>query len=228
MPRLSYAILLYQEKETFQNLIDQIYGTPHSFEVRVVLDGDNPEILKLLNEYQQIKPHFHVYQRPLNKDFSAQRNFIASHCQGDYIVRIDADELMPQEFLENTDHYLKMFDQNNYDAIWMPRINFTGAIPEEIIKRDRLQVNEKGWVNFPDMQLKIYKNVPYLSWVNTVHERLIGSKNPYEFPSEEKYAIWHDKPADALISSNQFYRTFRWRHWEKLKKSIEKRLKSRL
>lgn len=226
-PRLSYAILLYQEKETFQKLMNQLYRIPHSFEVRVVLDGDRPEMLELLEYYKKAHPNFYYERRSLNKNFSAQRNFIAAHCQGDYIVRIDADELMPEEILQNIDLYLNKFDQEEYDAIWMPRINFSGAISPELIARDRLKINDKGWVNWPDMQLKIYRNSPSLSWINTVHERLVGSKKEYHFPQEEKYAIWHDKPAEALKASNAYYRTFRWRYWEKLRKSIEKRLKRR-
>jgi len=224
-PRLSYAILLYKEKETFLKLMDQLYSTPHSFEVCVVMDGDNPEILELLENYQNSKPNFHFVRRPLNKNFSAQRNFIAYHCRGDFIVRIDADELMPEEILTHIEDYLNTFDEKGYDAIWLPRINFAGSIPEELIKRDRLSVNPQGWVNWPDMQLKIYKNGADLTWVNTVHERLSGAKNEYYFPQESKYAIWHDKPAEDLKASNDFYRTFRWRYWEKLRKSLGKRMK---
>ena len=224
-PRLSYAILLYKEKETFIKLMNQLYSHPHSFEVRVVMDGDNPEILELLETYQTTKDNFHYVRRPLNKNFSAQRNYIGSLCRGDYIVRIDADELMPDEILLGINDYLKFFDKQGYDSIWLPRINYTGQASEKLIKRHKMKIDERGWEGFPDFQLKLYRNFPYLTWINTVHERLTGVKNEYYFPAEEKYAIWHNKPAESRAASNEFYRTFRMRYFEKLRKSFEKRIK---
>ena len=140
--RLSYAILLYNEKDTFTKLIDHLYSNPHSFEVRVVLDGGNPEMRSLLESYSKKYPNFYYYERSLNKNFSAQRNFIGSKCLGDYIVRLDADELMPQYCLDNCDQILDTFDREGIDVVRMPRINDVGLeVPEDIKKRERIEVN---------------------------------------------------------------------------------------
>ena len=223
--RLSYAVLLYNERETFTKLVEQLYRHPHSFEIRVVLDGGDPEMRTLLESYAKTHSNFYFYERALNKNFSAQRNFIGAQCQGQYIVRLDADELMPVYFLENSDEILDMFDRKQIDVVRMPRINDVGlSVSDEVKKRERIEVNDRGWANFPDMQTKIYKNTPDMKWIYSVQEHLMGWSEIYDFPPKEQYAIWHHKPAEKLVHSNSFYRSFKKRYWEKFLKSLKKRL----
>ena len=41
-----------------------------------------------------------------------------------------------------------------------------------IIKCAGWNVNDKGWVNWPDYQWRIWKNKPKIKWKNKVHEVL--------------------------------------------------------
>ena len=38
------------------------------------------------------------------------------------------------------------------------------------------KVNEQGWVNWPDYQWRIWKNIKRIKWKNKVHEVLEGHK----------------------------------------------------
>jgi hypothetical protein len=69
-------------------------------------------------------------------------------------------------------------------------------IPQNIFSQDQLfynqtqnhilkwgwRVNEKGWVNYPDYQQRIFKNIDRIKWVNKVHERIVGARTTEPFP----------------------------------------------
>lgn len=47
-------------------------------------------------------------------------------------------------------------------------------------------MNDRGWVNFPDYQARIYRNDPEIKWVNKVHEVITGAKVIGRLPAEEE------------------------------------------
>ena len=52
-------------------------------------------------------------------------------------------------------------------------------------------MNDKGWVNFPDYQGRIWRNRPNILWKNAVHEVLEGYKEYSFLPQEEGYCFYH-------------------------------------
>ena len=36
--------------------------------------------------------------------------------------------------------------------------------------------NDNGWINFPDYQMRLYKNDKKIKWTKPVHEQLVGFK----------------------------------------------------
>ena len=74
---------------------------------------------------------------------------------------------------------------------------------EDDIKNWGWRVNEKGWVNFPDWQGRIYKSK--MSWYGRVHERIIGGKYYSTFPTDELYCIQHHKTIERQEKQNDFY-----------------------
>jgi hypothetical protein len=69
-----------------------------------------------------------------------------------------------------------MLSTNDVDMVRVPRVNTVEGLTEEHIKKWGWNVNEKGWVNWADWQMRIYKNAPHIKWVNKVHEVLEGFK----------------------------------------------------
>ena len=94
----------------------------------------------------------------------------------------------------------------NVDAIWMPRINTVEGITPDHIEKWNWQVNDKGWVNWPDSQMRLYKNNGEIKWTQPVHERLVGYKSFGRLPFDAKYAIHHHKHITKQESQNEFYR----------------------
>ena len=94
---------------------------------------------------------------------------------------------------------------NNVDVVKVPRINTVEGLTQEHINKWKWGVNEKGWVNFPDFQWRIYKNNGKIKWVNKVHEVLEGYKTMSYLPTEEPWCLQHPKTIERQEKQNELY-----------------------
>ena len=101
----------------------------------------------------------------------------------------------------------EVLESNPVDIIFVPRVNTVNGLTQEHIQKWRWNVNEKGWVNWPDYQTRIYKNTEDVSWMNKVHEKITGYDTFSNFPAEEHWALYHQKQIDRQEQQNQFYDT---------------------
>jgi hypothetical protein len=62
-------------------------------------------------------------------------------------------------------------------------------------------------INWPDIQMRLYKNVPNIRWQGKVHEMLTGFTNFSSFPIHPDYAIRHKKEIARQIEQNDYYAT---------------------
>jgi hypothetical protein len=65
--------------------------------------------------------------------------------------------------------------------------------------------NDKGWIQFPDYQWRIYKNTPDIKWINKLHEVLDGYKTYAYLPEFEEYSLYHPKTIEKQEKQNNFY-----------------------
>ena len=208
--KVSYAITACNEYAELEQLlyflVDEI---KEEDEIVVVVDETNvhknvTELLYHINKSED-NTNFTWFEHPLNKDFSKQKNFLNSKCSGDFIFQIDADE-MPHSNL--IDHLPKILDGNPHiEAYWVPRINVVEGITKEHIQKWGWMVNENGWVNFPDWQMRIYKNNRDIKWEKPVHEKLEGFKKYTQLPPQEEWCLYHHKEIERQEKQNEFYNT---------------------
>jgi hypothetical protein len=204
--KISYAITVCNELEEITKLIDFL-STKINKEDEIVVQYDSenvtPEVLEYLN-IQKIVHNYTIVGFPLNKDFASFKNNLKSFCTGDYIFQIDADEI-PNEII--IDYLPQLLTDNPVDIIFVPRVNTVEGLTEEHIQKWRWNVNEKGWVNWPDYQTRIYKNTTEITWMNKVHERITGYDTFSNFPSEENWCLYHHKQINRQEKQNEFYGT---------------------
>ena len=147
--KLSYSILTHNETDSLLKLVDilTIYKDPED-EI-VILDdfSDNEKTKEILDTMCSIHD-ITFEQRHLLKDYSGQKNFLKNMCTGDYIFNLDADELPHKSLIKNLKPILS--SNPTIDLYWVPRVNTVDGITQEHINKWGWQVNEKGWVNFPD------------------------------------------------------------------------------
>jgi len=60
-------------------------------------------------------------------------------------------------------------------------------------------------INFPDYQWRIYKNHHKITWINKVHERLVGFTTHSALPAMEEYCLSHPKTIERQEKQNNFY-----------------------
>lgn len=203
--KISYAITVCNEIEEIKRLIPFLLEHKRA-EDEIVVQQDDTELDGEVYTYlasQRLKDNIKLITFPLNKDFATFKNRLSDLCTGDYIFQIDADEI-PNEFLIKQLHFILSMNPE-VDLISVPRINTVEGITEEHIQKWRWRVNEKGWINFPDLQDRIYRNTPEIKWYGKVHEKIEGVKTITAFPNEEVYALYHPKQIDRQEKQNKFY-----------------------
>ena len=204
--KISYAITVHNELEELTKLLDFLNNKIRE-EDEIVIQYDEGGVTQEVLEFLNIKKELHGYTVvgfPLNKDFSSYKNNLKSNCTGDYIFQIDADEI-PHEVMFA---YLpEVLQSNPVDIIFVPRINTVNGLTQEHIQKWKWNVNEKGWVNWPDYQTRIYKNTEDVTWMNKVHEKITGYDTFSNFPAEEHWSLYHPKQIDRQEKQNEFYET---------------------
>ena len=89
------------------------------------------------------------------------------------------------------------------DLYWVPRVNTVEGLTQEHIQKWGWQVNDKGWVNFPDYQGRIWRNRQNIRWEKPVHEILTGHKEHTFLPQEEQFCFYHHKEIEKQEKHKQ-------------------------
>jgi len=136
--------------------------------------------------------------------FADWKNELNALCSRDWIFQIDADEYPNVYLIENLPFIL---ENNESDIILVPRVNTVKGITPQHVKAWGWKQNEKGWVQWPDNQWRIYKNIPEIKWKNKLHEVLDGYNTYANLPELEEYALYHYKTIERQEKQNNYYNT---------------------
>jgi hypothetical protein len=203
--RLSYAITVKDELEEVKRLVNFLLSNKRTEdEIVILLDHSNGKdevyhyLLSLPAEIKCNRDNFTGH-------FADWKNKLTLLCKGDYIFQIDADELPTSQLILALPSILDL--NQEVDVFLVPRINTVEGLTQEHIRQWRWNVNEKGWINFPDYQWRIYRNDPSIKWKNKVHEVLEGFKTSTLLPAEELYCLYHTKTIDRQERQNKYYDT---------------------
>ena len=207
MKSISYAITVCNEFVEIQKLVPFLLEHKRDEDQIVVLydQSNGTEGVEDFLRAKSVNYDFSWYPGTFNKDFSEWKNLLTSYCNGDYIFQIDADELPNEGLIKDLPRILEANPDN--EVYLTPRINTVEGLTQEHIGRWQWRVNEKGWVNWPDYQWRIWKNIPEIKWVNKVHEKLSGYKTYAALPASPKYALNHPKDIQRQERQNAFYNT---------------------
>jgi glycosyltransferase involved in cell wall biosynthesis len=203
--KISYAITVCNELKELTSLINFLLVRIDS-EDEVVIQYDSEsvtkEVVDYLNIISDIQKQIKIISFPLNKDFASFKNNLKEHCEGKYIFQIDADEEPSEILLERLKQILTI---NEVDIIFVPRVNTVEGLTQSHIQKWGWKVDDKGWVNWPDYQTRIYKNTEEVQWHGKVHERITGYTTFTNFPSDENYSLYHHKKIERQEKQNDFY-----------------------
>ena len=175
-------------------------------EIIIVDDYSNQETQNVITswsqQYSELKVIGH-YKRKLNRNFSDQKNYVIEKSSGDYVFHIDADEYPHETLLDQLPQIIEMND--GIDLIWIPRVNTIDGMEQEHINKWGWRVTEKGWVNYPDYQARVFRNDEKIRWTRPLHEYISGCKTYSHLPPHEELSLYHPKTIQRQEQQNLFY-----------------------
>ncbi len=174
--KISYAITVCNELEEIKRLIPFLKeNIRQEDEIVVLLDKPktSPVLIDQLYKYSSAD-WIILKESVFQGHFADWKNELISMCTKDFIFNIDADEIPSETLIENI-HFLIEYN-TSLDAYWVPRWNTVKGLTPEHIKKWRWNVDEHNRVQWPDPQMRIFKNHPDIKWENKVHEKLGGYK----------------------------------------------------
>jgi len=203
--KISYAITVCNELEEIKRLIPFLleHKRPED-EICVLLDKPkaSPELLYQLSVYSS-EGFIILTESEFKGHFADWKNQLINLCSGDYIFQIDADELPNEYLIESLPDILET--NSSVEAYVVPRVNTVEGLTPEHIAKWGWHVNEKEWVNWPDYQWRIYKNILDIKWKNKVHEVIEGYKTMAQLPAYEDLALYHPKTIQRQEKQNNYY-----------------------
>jgi len=201
--KISYAIPVHNEHVELEKLLSFLLKhIDENDEIVVQCDKGNTtdKVYQVLQH-----PRFKVIEFPLNRDFSSFKNNLKNNCTGDWIFQIDADELPHESLIINLKALLEV--NPTTELFLVPRVNTVEGLTQEHINKWRWNVNEKGWVNWPDYQTRIIQNSSKIQWVSKVHEVITGISTKGLLPMEEEWCLYHPKDIEKQEIQNKLYET---------------------
>jgi len=206
--KISYGVTVHNEADEIKKLLGILLSTvSDDDEVVVCVDGDDDAVRfqldtfskKFSDNYKNMK----IYQRKLDGDFSAQKNSVIENSTGDYIFHIDADEYPNEILLQQLKDIIELND--GVDLIWIPRVNTIESMEQKHIDRWGWNVSDKGWVNYPDYQARVFRRDESIRWTRPLHEYIKGCKTYAHLPPHEELSLYHPKTIERQEKQNMFY-----------------------
>lgn len=206
--KISYAIPVCNEIIEITKLLNFLETRiSKEDEIIVLFDTNNgsPSVEQFLRAKSVNPTFFQWYPYHFDGHFANMKNHLKSLCTGDWIFQIDADELPHESLIINLKEVLKL--NPTTEMFMVPRVNTVEGLTQEHVNKWRWNVNEQGWVNWPDYQTRIIQNGPKIKWQNKVHEQIVGISTKGALPMEEEWCLYHPKDIKRQEAQNNFYDT---------------------
>jgi GT2 family glycosyltransferase len=194
--KITYTVQVCNESRELFSLLNLLTRTiDDEDEINVVVDINN-----VTSKVEQVLKHFgdriNIFRRPFD-GFGKNDNFHKEIATGEYIFGLDADE-MPQETLIKS--VKRIIEDTGAEVIAVPRINIHPGITEQEVKDFGFNINEVGFINWPDYQMRIYKKCDHIYWTDELHTKLTGTDNAVGLKPSPSCALWHVKSMEKQKS----------------------------
>ena len=200
--KISYGITVHNEVDELERLLSKLLvGIEEQDEVVICVDGNHEGVRDVIKLYSIDSRVIH-YNRKLDGNFADHKNSVIEKSSGDYIFHIDADEY-PNEILIG--QLKEILEINNTDLLWIPRVNTVDGMTQEDIQKWGWRVTEKGWVNYPDYQARVFRRDKKIRWERPLHEVIRGYNTFAHLPPHEELSLYHPKTIQKQTQQNMFY-----------------------
>ena len=94
----------------------------------------------------------------------------------------------------------QVISETGAEIVAIPRINIHPDITEEEATERKWEINDAGFINWPDYQLRLHKKCDHIYWTDTLHTKLTGSDKVTGIKAIPSLAMWHIKSMDKQNS----------------------------
>lgn len=123
MKKVSVIVPCYNQAqylpETLQSVLDQ---TCPYWECIIVNDGSTDHSEEVAKSFCKKDSRFHYFYKD-NTGLADTRNFAILHCSGDFILPLDSDDLISEDYIEEA---MKIFDKNPDVTLVYPEVQLFG------------------------------------------------------------------------------------------------------
>lgn len=194
--KLTYTIQVCNESRELYSLLNFLGKTiDEEDEINVVADSNNVTE-KVERVLEHFKDRINTFRRPFDT-FHVNAQFHTEKATGEYIFGIDADEMPKELLIKNVKRIIK---DSGAEIIAVPRINIHPGATEEFINKSNFTVNDTGFINWPDFQMRIFKRCDHIKWTEEVHTKLTGTDKVVGIQADPKLALWHIKSIEKQES----------------------------
>lgn len=212
---ISYCVTVYKEAKEVKNLLPLLHGSLQYKDELVILQTYRETKEQDENWYKQISTLCSNYATNYStfhfcNNFAEMKNYMSSLASKDnkYIFNFDADEAMDKNMIAAIRYFLEHQEAaKTFDILYIPRMNIVNGLTEEDIKQWSWSLNDRGWINWPDYQPRIYRNTGNIKWSGNVHEHLTGYQSQGFIEPDGQIYITHIKDIDKQRKQNEFYDT---------------------
>ena len=196
---ISILLPVYNSQRILPECLDSILAqTYHHFEVVAVDDGSTDDTPAILSSYADIDPRFKIFNFVANRGIVEALNVGLEQCRGDWVARMDADDVMVPERLVTQLKYM----------IEHPKTDLLGA-QVKIFREDKAltkgQLRYQEWGNslITDEEIKseVFAESPIM------HPTFFLSKRFYDRMEGYRSNPWAED-YDFILRSNQKNATF--------------------
>ncbi len=194
--KLSAVILTKNEEK---NIGECLKSVGFADEIIVVDDYSTDKTVETVHKSLRDRKVYKVFQRKLNGDFAAQRNYGLSQSSGDWIIFLDADERLNGNLVRELSSLIQnpQSEEDSRDAYYIRRRDFFWG--REMKYGETKKTRDKGI-------LRLVRKGTGL-WLGNVHEVFHTAKNCGSL----KYFIDHYPHPDikSFLKDINFYSTIR-------------------
>lgn len=229
IPITAYVLVGNEPQETLFKFIDNI--EPWFDEIIFMIDSDQKQLtinrnIKTIQDYSNklfsddMKPtnfnpdKFRVKTFSLNNDFAAMTNEAISYCRNDWVMKLDVDEVFPENLLSNLRFNIKqeLAKNPNVTVIGFGRLNYLDNKLVNDIPREHWFTNAFDYypdrpeeVKNLDLQFRLHKRSE--KWVGKVHEvpLSVARKDFERITVIEDIYIQHPKSREKQLAQQEFY-----------------------
>jgi glycosyltransferase involved in cell wall biosynthesis len=200
---ITYGITVSNECFEFKRLIDSL--TPYLIEgEEIIILADESKVteeIKTFCKSRDLTINYHKF----NNNFSEFKNKLIPLTSTRFLFQIDADEQIPPSLLFAVRDILL---EDNYDCIWIPRINIVNGYTNQDAIDFNWNVNDRKWIQFPDYQVRVFKADGTIKWHKGVHEEVAGYSNKtiINYKPIELFSILHVKDISKQRQQNNLYK----------------------